>query len=106
MTRREKLESMLSENPDDVFLRYALAMELANEREFDGCQKLFGELMRENPPYVPAFFMAGQNYAAQGNVNTAREVLRNGIEAARQQGDHHAAAEMSEFLQSLGALGE
>lgn len=106
MSRREKLESMLSENPGDVFLRYALAMELANEGDAQGCQRLFADLMNETPPYVPAFFMSGQNFAAQGQIESAREVLRKGIEVAREQGDHHAAAEMSEFLQSLGSLGE
>ena len=38
--------------------------------------------------------------------NRARDVLREGIEAARAAGDAHAAGEMSEFLASLGALGE
>jgi hypothetical protein len=32
--------------------------------------------------------------------------LREGIEAARSQGDDHAAAEMSEFLMGLGSAGE
>ena len=33
-------------------------------------------------------------------------LLREGIEAARQQGNGHAAGEMSELLMSLGAAGE
>ena len=38
--------------------------------------------------------------------NTIKKYLRDGIEQARQQGDSHAAAEMSEFLTTLGELGE
>jgi hypothetical protein len=44
--------------------------------------------------------------AEEDKIAAARDFLRNGIEQARRQGDHHAAAEMSEFLASLGEHGE
>jgi hypothetical protein len=50
--------------------------------------------------------MQGQQLVKLARLDEARSVLRNGIEAARIAGDAHAAAEMSEFLQSLGAHGE
>lgn len=106
MSRREKIEAMLVEDPQDTFLRYSLAMELDKEGEHDASFVLFNELASESPPYVPAFFMAGQQFARLDRLVEAREVLRSGIEAARAQGDAHAAAEMSEFLVSLGAAGE
>jgi thioredoxin-like negative regulator of GroEL len=106
MTRREKIEAMLAEEPGDVFLRYSLAMELDKEGDHDGSLAQFAELMRENPPYVPAFFMAAQQLTRLGRVSESRAHLRNGIEAARAQGNAHAASEMSEFLGSLGNAGE
>ena len=36
MTRREKLESMLADSPDDPFLRYALALALDSEGDTTG----------------------------------------------------------------------
>ena len=39
-------------------------------------------------------------------MDEARSKLRVGIEQARKQNDAHAAGEMSEFLTSLGELGE
>jgi hypothetical protein len=42
----------------------------------------------------------------RGRHADARLALREGIEAARQQGNGHAAGEMSELLMSLGAAGE
>ena len=51
---------------------------------------------------APAFFMAGRQLAQQVKVEEARSILREGIEEARRQGDHHAAGEMSEFLVTLG----
>jgi hypothetical protein len=106
MSRREKIEAMLAEEPRDVFLRYSLAMELDKESEHDASLARLGELTQDSPPYVPAFFMAAQQLVRLDRVNEARAYLRDGIDAARTQGNAHAAGEMSEFLSSLGSAGE
>lgn len=106
MSRRQSIEAMLAEDPGDTFLRYALAMELEKERNHDSSLEQLRGLMTDTPPYVPAFFRAGQQLASIGRISEARTALRDGIEQARSQGDAHAAGEMSEFLASLGAMGE
>ncbi len=106
MPRREKLESLLAESPQDVFLRYALAMELDKEGNHADSLARLEELQRDKPPYVPAFFMAAQQLVQLGRALEARTILRDGIEEARRQGNAHAAGEMSELLASLGAAGE
>ena len=103
MSRREQIEAMLAEEPDDVFLRYSLAMELAKEGDHDGSLSRLAELRAGEPPYVPAFFMAAQQLVRLDRRDEARAILRDGIEAARAQGDSHAAAEMSELLAALGS---
>lgn len=105
-TRREKIEAMLADDPTDTFLRYSLAMELDNAEEHDASLAKLQELTKDATPYVPAFFMAGQQLTKLGRINEAREFLRDGIEQARAQGDAHAAGEMSEYLAALGDLGE
>ncbi len=105
-TRREKIEAMLADDPGDSFLRYSLAMELDKEGEHDRSLAEFERLMAAAEPYVPAFFMAAQQLARLNRISDARSKLRDGIEAARATGNAHAAGEMSEFLASLGALGE
>jgi hypothetical protein len=106
LSRREKIEAMLAEDPHDTFLRYSLALELEKEGRNEESLTAFRGLMADDSPYVPAFFMAGQQLTRLGRVAEARTALRDGIEAARTAGDSHAAGEMSEFLASLGALGE
>ena len=105
-TRREKIEAMLVESPGDVFLRYSLALELQKEGRFAESAAGLLELAQESPPYVPAYFMVGKLFASQGEIERARGALRDGIEAARSQGNSHAAGEMAEFLASLGSQGE
>ena len=105
-TRREKIEAMLVDDPADTFLRYSLALELEKEGRHEESLARLTDLAGDDPPYVPAFFMAGQQLAKLRRVDEARRVLRDGIEAARRQNNAHAAGEMSEFLAGLGALGE
>jgi hypothetical protein len=93
---------MLADDPDDTFLRYGLAMELDKEGEHEQSLAQLGRLMSTSPPYVPAFFMAGQQLVRLDRIDEARTHLRDGIEHARSQGDLHAAGEMSEFLTGLG----
>ena len=101
MSRREKIEAMLADDPGDTFLRYSLAMELDKEGNHVASLARFAELTGDNPPYVPAFFMAGQQLVRLGRTSEARIILQNGVATARTQGDLHAAGEMSEFLASL-----
>lgn len=101
MTRREKIEAMLAEDPGDTFLRYSLAMELDKEGEHEASLAQFAELTRDEPPYVPALFMAAQQLARLGRTEEARPLLQDGINVATSQHDSHAAREMTEFLSSL-----
>jgi len=102
-TRREKIEALLRDDPGDVFLRYSLALELESAGDWEACLTILEGLGRGPPPYVPALQMAGQFLAARGRVEDARRALREGIEAARTQGNTHAAGEMAELLMSLGS---
>ncbi len=106
ISRREKIEAMLANDPLDTFLRYSLALELEKEAEHERSLKLLTELSQDDTPYVPAFFMAAQQLAKLDRVNEARTFLRDGIETARSQGDSHAAGEMGELLATLGSAGE
>jgi hypothetical protein len=104
MSRREQLEAMLAEDPTDQFLRYGLALELAASGEHERSLELHRGLQRER--YIPAFFMAGQQLTSLDRIDEARSVLRDGIAAADQSGDTHAAGEMREYLTNLGQWGE
>jgi tetratricopeptide (TPR) repeat protein len=103
ITRREKLENMLSADPGDQTLRYMLAMELEKEGDHEQSLKYFSELMEDQPVYVPSFLMAGQQLARLGRVEEAKSVYSKGIDQAREQRDDHAAAEMEQFLAELSA---
>ena len=101
MNRLEKIEAMLVDDPGDTFLRYSRAMELAKLGRTAESLGGLKELSAEDPPYVPAFFMAAQQLAQGGSTEEAGKELQAGIVAAEAIGDLHAAGEMREFLNTL-----
>lgn len=105
-SRRIKIEAMLRDDPEDVFLRYSLALEMEQAGEFGPCLEMLMKLAAGQPPYVPAFHMAGIHLVSRGRFEEARTILRDGIEAARGQDKAHAAGEMAELLASIGSAGE
>lgn len=103
ISRLEKIQAMLQDDPRDPFLRYTLAMEYRKLEENEKSLELLSELAtNEEPKYVAAFFMAAQQFVELDRIEDARSFLRDGIEEARKQGNHHAAAEMSELLAEIG----
>src|SRR4051794_34230556 len=101
-TRRQQIEAMLQDDPNDSFLWYGLAMEQLSAGEHEAALGTFNELRRRSPDYVPAYVQAGQLLARLDREEEARAVYQIGIAAARRKGDQHAAGEMEGFLDALG----
>ena len=102
LSRREKIEQMLLREPNDVFLHFSLAMELAKEGRTDEAVSQFDRVVSLDPSYTAARFQKGTTLANAGRREDAKKALRDGIVAARQHGDDHAASEMQDALDSLG----
>ena len=101
MNRREKLEAMLADDPQDQLLRYMLAMELDKEGNPDRSLSFLNGLMDDAIPYVPAFLMAGQQLTRLDRIAEARVAFQRGIEEAQEQGEAHAFEELKRFLSEL-----
>ena len=101
-TRKQQLQEMLAEEPNDPFLRYGLAMEFVSEGKDDEAVRCLHELLEAAPDYVPAYVQAAQALVRLGRSQEASAVFKRGIATARNQGDHHAADEMEGFLAGLG----
>jgi len=101
-TRKQQLQEMLADEPNDPFLRYGLAMEFVSEGNDDQALRCFHQLLEMAPDYVPAYLQAAQALMRLGRSQEAGALFERGIAAARKQGDFHAAQEMEGFLAGLG----
>jgi predicted Zn-dependent protease len=100
-SRKEQIEDMLADDPNDPFLRYGLAMEYASAGDAATAVRCFQELLQATPDYVPAYVQAGQLCARLGREDEAKALYKTGIDVARKKGDDHAAGEMESFLMGL-----
>jgi tetratricopeptide (TPR) repeat protein len=100
-SRREQLEEMLAEDPNDTELCYMLGMELASAGDDEGAVRCFEDLLKVDPTYPPGYHQAGRALLRLGKMDQAMAMLRRGVEAAEKRGDLHAAGEMQALLESL-----
>jgi Tfp pilus assembly protein PilF len=101
LTRKQQIEEMLRLDPEDQFLRYALAMEHVALGDDATAAWQFQELLVSAPNYIPAYLQAGQVLVRLDRAEEARRVLQSGIQAAAHAGDDHAASEMQALLMTL-----
>src|SRR6187549_3507975 len=101
MSRRQKIEALLAQSPEDTFLQYALAMQCAADGDDAAADERMSALLEQDPHYVPAYFQLAQIVVRTGETDRARQLLARGIEAARRAGDDHAEGEMRGFLEQL-----
>jgi Flp pilus assembly protein TadD len=101
-SRIELLEEGLAGNPDNTFMRYALALELGNSGASETAWKHFEYLLQHHPKYSPTYYQAGKLLARQGRTSEARTVLVKGIEVTEKEGNAHARSELEAALAELG----
>jgi len=102
MDRIAALNEILTQNPNDAFARYGLAMEYSNQGDLDRSLTEFSTLLRASPDYTPGYFMSAQTLARAGRTAEAKAMLNDGIASARRTGNLHAQSEMEAMLAELG----
>lgn len=101
VSRRERLETMLGNEPNDAFLHFGLAMELVKEQRFDEAVRHFDRAAAIDPNYVAAHYHKGNTLMIAGRIEEARRVLLDGLRIAEAAGEGHAASEMQALLERL-----
>jgi predicted Zn-dependent protease len=103
MDRLAMLNEILSQNPDDAFARYGLAMEYSKAGEVERALEEFGKLLSSHPDYTAGYFMAAQTLVSANRVAEARKMLVDGISSARRTNNAHAQSEMTAMLEELAS---
>jgi predicted Zn-dependent protease len=102
MDRVAMLTEILTQNPNDAFARYGLALEYSNTGDIDRALDEFGKLLAAHPDYTAGYFMAAQALARVERIAEAKKMLSDGIVSARRTGNSHAQSEMEGMLETLG----
>jgi tetratricopeptide (TPR) repeat protein len=102
MDRIAILSEILTQNPNDAFARYGLAIEYSNGGNVEQAMQEFAKLISVHPDYTAGYFMAAQTLAKADRLEEARKMLGDGILSAKRTGNAHAQSEMEGMLADLG----
>ncbi len=101
-SRLEQLTKLHEADPTDPFCAYGIALEHVKAQQHDEAIRWFDKTIEADPAYCYAYYHKAKLLIDIGQDESARAVLRVGLETATQAGDDHAHSEITELLESLG----
>lgn len=100
-SRIDNLIGMLKEEPEDVFLNYALAVEFVGEGKYEEAEKQFLKTNKLDADYLPCYYQLGQ---VAEKLNKEKEALKyyyKGVDIAKKQNNNKALNELNEAIWML-----
>jgi len=100
LTRLQQLQQFFSEDPNDPFNLYALAIEY-QKTDTEKSMELFLKLTTEHPKYIPTYYHFGKLLQEIGELKNAQTVFETGIRFAQELNEIKAVRELKAALQEL-----
>ncbi|MCW3078498.1 MAG: hypothetical protein JWO32_3107 [Bacteroidetes bacterium] len=92
------LLDLLSKEPNDVFLTYALGIEYLSELDLADAEKHFKKTLLLNPDYIAAYYQLGKLYESQLKNSDALRFFKEGLDRAIRQKNNKAVNEFNEAI--------
>lgn len=92
--RLDQLRAMQAEEPEDAFLRYAIALELKRLGRMEEAIADLEALLRDKPDHVASYYQLATWLAELGRVTDAVETCNTGSLRALVQGERKARTEL------------
>ena len=106
MVRLGQLRKMLLEEPGDLFLRYAIALELKRHGDMEQAIMDLEGILTEEPKHIPSYYQLAVMLADLGRTADAMKACHAGAMQCLVTGDRKARAELLELQASLSDEGE
>ncbi len=94
------LKKLVSEDPDDPFYPYALALEYLHTGRNEALSLLL-KVIDEHPDYLPSYYQAGLLSIEFGRLEEGQGLLEKGIALAQKQNDRKALNELRSLLDNI-----
>lgn len=101
MDRIEKLKEFLLAEPDDPFVKHALALEYIKIGEKSAARRLLEEVLTKDPGAVGSYYQLGKLLEGMGEVQRAMEWYEKGMAAAKAAGERRAYNELQTAYEEL-----
>lgn len=94
----QTLARNIQKNPDDIFSKFALALELLKENRVDKARLLFESVYRQDPGYTGVYYHLGKLYEQIGLTEDALRLYREGVDVAEQKNELRTKSELLEAI--------
>jgi tetratricopeptide (TPR) repeat protein len=102
--RLEKLLEFMQNEPNDEFLKYALATEYLRLNNTEKALLYYEDLANNHPGYVGTYYHLGKLYEALKRNDDAIKTYEAGMKIAREKRDNHAFSELQAVYNQLTGL--
>ena len=94
MNRIEKLQEMRLQQPDDNFLKHALALEYIKGGDDVSARALFESVLSNDPAYTGSYYHLGKLLERIGENESAEKIYEQGMSECKKLNDMHAFNEL------------
>ena len=101
INRLERLQEFLDNEPNDPFLKYALATEYLRLNNPEKALWFFLDLVIKHSDYVGTYYHLGKLYEQMSQPKEALAIYEKGIAVAKKIKDQHALNELLGVYNSL-----
>ena len=102
-SRIQKLLEFLEKDPQDPFLKYALATEYLNIGNHQNALSYFEDLTTQHADYLGTYYHLGRLYEHLNRLEDALRTYQKGMEVAKAQRNAHALSELrGAYLSATG----
>lgn len=103
-TRLQKLLDFIQNEPNDPFLKYALATEYLSLNETETALRYYEDLINNHADYVGTYYHLAKLYETLGRKDDAIKTYRQGMQKARDARDNHAFSELQGAFNAVMGL--
>lgn len=99
--RLRKIEELLQQSPDDLFLLYAIGMEYLSHSDLQGAAEQFRKVLTKDPLHIPSHYQLALILRDQGNEAEAKTLVTEGLRLANEKKEMRNIREFTALLQEF-----
>ena len=104
--RLDKLLAFIHNEPNDEFLKYALATEYLRLNDTDKALSYYEDLVNNHPNYSGTYYHLGKLYEALNRKEDAIRIYETGMQITKAKRDNHAFAELQGVYNAATGFGD
>ena len=97
----KRLAANIQKNSEDLFSKFALALELLKRNQVNRAKLLFESVYKQDPEYLGVYYHLGKLYQSIDLLDDALFMFKKGVDVATKKNDLRTKSELLEAINQL-----